>query len=112
MKMRGMREKAILRGAVKGLLPKHIVARRKQPFMTPVRPWFFSAQAPAFVHDSLSPRALSDTGLFAPEAVARLRAALDRSTPGSLEGIRLELVMMLVLGTQLLHRLFVAGQAR
>ncbi|HTQ49030.1 MAG TPA: asparagine synthase (glutamine-hydrolyzing) [Polyangiaceae bacterium] len=112
MKMRGMREKAILRGAVKGLLPRRIVARRKQPFMTPVRPWFFSARAPAFVNDDLSYRALSEAGLFAPEAVARLRSALDRSAPGSLEGIRLELVMMLVLGTQVLHRLFVAGQAR
>lgn len=112
MKMRGMREKAVLRGAVKDLLPGPIVRRRKQPFMTPVRPWFFSAKAPAFVEECLSGRALSDAGLFAPEAVARLRSALDRSVPGSLEGIRLELVMMLVLGTQLLHRLFVAGEAR
>lgn len=112
MKMRGMREKAILRHAVKDLLPKSIVSRRKQPFMTPVRSWFFASRAPEFVTDSLSPRALTDSGLFAPDVVARLRAALDRSTAGSLEGLRLELVLMLVLGTQLLHRLFVAGESR
>jgi asparagine synthase (glutamine-hydrolysing) len=113
MKMSGMREKAILRGAVRDLLPRRIVARRKQPFMTPVRPWFFSSRAPAFVQDCLSARAVTDAGLFAPGAVARLRDALDRSVPGSLEGIRLELVTMLVLGTQLLHQQFVGtGVAR
>ena len=51
---------------------------------------------------------LRDAGLFAPEAVARLRAALDVAPEDHVDRLRLELVLMLVLGSQLLHRRFVA----
>jgi asparagine synthase (glutamine-hydrolysing) len=111
-KMRGMREKAVLRGAVRDLLPRSILARRKQPFMTPIAEWFFAPNAPAFVDEAVSPRALRDAGLFAPEVVARLlaelRAGRGLAAEGQFRRLRLELVLMLVLGAQLLHRLFVA----
>ena len=38
--------------------------RRKQPFMTPVAPWFFAPGAPAFVDAALSKTALEDAGLL------------------------------------------------
>jgi asparagine synthetase B (glutamine-hydrolysing) len=41
MKMRLLREKAILREAARGLVPDSVLRRRKQPFMTPLAPWFF-----------------------------------------------------------------------
>jgi asparagine synthase (glutamine-hydrolysing) len=110
-KMRGLREKAVLRGAVRDLLPPAIAARRKQPFMTPVRDWFFRRPAPAFVERELSAEALKSAGLFSPEVVARLALALERAPERHVDRVRLELVMMLVLGTQLLHRLFVAAPA-
>jgi hypothetical protein len=76
--------------------------------MTPVREWYFSEGAPEWARAELDRRALADAGLFDPDVVAGLRAALDRSPDRSLERLRLELVLMLVLGTQLLHRRFVA----
>jgi asparagine synthase (glutamine-hydrolysing) len=108
IKMRGIREKAVLRDAVRDLLPPSIAGRTKRPFVTPIREWFFGPGAPAFVERELSPGALRDAGLFAPEVVARLRRRLEAAPEGHLEKLRLELVMMLVLGSQLLHRRFVA----
>jgi asparagine synthase (glutamine-hydrolysing) len=108
VKMRGLREKAVLRGAVRDLLPRSVVARRKQPFLMPIRDWFFRDGAPEAIAADLSPDAVRDAGLFPPEVVARLRAALDRSPEHHVDRLRLEMVMMLVLGSQILHRLFVA----
>jgi len=109
VKMRGLREKAVLRDAVRDLLPQSIVRRTKRPFVTPIREWFFGPVAPAFVEHELSAGALRDAGLFAPQVVARLRKRLEAAPEGHLEKVRLELVMMLVLGSQLLHRRFVAA---
>jgi asparagine synthase (glutamine-hydrolysing) len=108
VKMSGLREKAVLREAVRDLLPPRIVRRRKQPFMTPVRDWFFAEGSPEWVRTELGEPSVADAGLFDPATVTSLRARLDRSREGSLERIRVEMVLMLVLGTQLLHRRFVA----
>jgi asparagine synthase (glutamine-hydrolysing) len=108
VKMRGLREKAVLRGAVRDLLPRSVVARRKQPFLMPIRDWFFRDGAPEAIAADLAPDAVRDAGLFPPEVVSRLRAALDRSPEHHVDRLRLEMVMMLVLGSQILHRLFVA----
>ncbi len=105
LKMRGMREKAVLRDAVAGLLPRAIVRRRKQPFMTPIAPWFFP---PGATPPALTRARLEDAGLFDAAVVARLLTRLHTSRPGTLERVRLEMVLMLVLGTQLLHASFVA----
>jgi asparagine synthase (glutamine-hydrolysing) len=110
IKMRRMREKAVLRDAVRDLLPPSIARRPKRPFMTPIRDWFFGPGAPAFVGEELSPAALRDAGLFAPEVVARLRAGLAVAPDDHVDRLRLELVLMLVLGSQLLHRRFVAAR--
>ncbi len=108
MKLGALREKAILRRSVADLLPRSIRRRRKQPFMTPIAPWFFEAGAPAFVSEALSRQALVDAGLFAPEVVARLLAELARAPAHHITRLRLELILMLVLGAQLLHAMFVA----
>jgi asparagine synthase (glutamine-hydrolysing) len=109
VKMQGLREKAILRRAVRGLLPAAIRRRRKQGFMTPIAPWFFASGAPPFVAEALAPEALRAAGLFDPDVVAGMRTALARAPERHVTRTRLELVLMLVLGAQLLHRLFVAG---
>jgi asparagine synthase (glutamine-hydrolysing) len=106
-KMSGFTEKAVLRAAMADLLPKEIRARTKQPFMTPIRPWFFGEASPRFVNEALSARALEEAGLFTPAVVAHLRTELERAPANHITRVRLELVMMLVLGTQLLQRMFV-----
>ena len=40
LKLRGLTRKYLLRRATQGILPKHIIARRKQGFSAPVAVWF------------------------------------------------------------------------
>jgi asparagine synthase (glutamine-hydrolysing) len=100
-KMRLLREKAVLREAARGLVPERIRRRRKQPFLTPVAPWF------DFADDAMSESALDKTGMFDADAVFAVRRELASSQANSVERLRAELVLMLVLQTQLLARAFV-----
>ena len=105
-KMRVLNEKAVLKEAARGLLPKAIAHRHKQPFMVPIAPWFFDAPsaANAFVDDALSKRALDDAGLFDAATVAKLRAGLTNAPRDHIERFRHELVLIMIVGTQLLAR--------
>ena len=62
--MRGFREKALLRESARDLLPSSIVKRKKQPFTTPIRSWFFSNNAPDWVRADLSLDAVVRAGIF------------------------------------------------
>lgn len=111
LKMRGFTEKALLRGAMRDLLPPEIVKRQKRPFYTPLKSWFFAEDGPAYVSEVLGERAVREAGLFDPEIVARLRRDLHEVPDGHLQRVKHEWVLTLVLGTQLLHRLFIAHDA-
>ena len=106
-KMQGLQEKAVLRRATRSLMPKTLNERRKRPFYTPIREWFFSRSAPDFVEEALAPEAIRDSGLFDAGLVARYRREI-RLVPGhTLMRNRLEWTLLLVLQTQLLHKYFV-----
>ena len=107
LKLRGFGEKAALRDAVADLLPAPIRARRKRPFMAPIGPWFFGTSAPAFVEDELASDSVRAAGLFAPAVVSRLREELARTPVPHVRRARLEIILLSILGTQLLHRQFV-----
>ena len=72
-KMRGLREKHILKLGMRGVLPDHICARKKQPLQPPGRP-FIDSVLPA-VKRVLSKRHVKEKGYFNPAFIAR---ALDR----------------------------------
>ncbi len=106
-KLSGFTEKSVLRGAMRGLLPESIRTRRKRPFYTPIKEWFFGRRRPDYVDELLSERSLIDSGFFDPSVVASLRARLEHAPDGHIARLQLEWLLILVLGTQLLHRLFV-----
>jgi len=107
LKVHGFTEKAVLRGAMRGLLPESIRTRRKRPFYTPIKHWFFADNRPAYVDDLLSERSLRDAGLFDPAVVANMRRRLNEVPEGHVLRLQLEWLLVLVLGTQLLHDMFV-----
>ena len=109
-KLNGFEEKSVFRGAVRDLLPESIHQRRKQPFYTPLKQWFFSKDSPDYVAELLSERALLDAGVFAPEVVTRMRAELDRIPDAHMLRNRLEWILVLVLGTQILHQRLIASR--
>jgi asparagine synthase (glutamine-hydrolysing) len=72
LKMRGLREKYVLRRAMQGDLPSEIVWRRKRGLAAPFSQWM--RQLPAFAADLLSAEQVRARGYFEPAAVAALIA--------------------------------------
>jgi len=62
-KLRGLTTKFVLKRALRGLLPKEIIHRRKAGFMMPVAAWLTNNMRDA-IEDLCSPAAIAGTGLF------------------------------------------------
>ena len=103
LKILGLREKHILRQAMRDLLPPEIGNRPKQPYRAPDSPSFTGPSAPAYVDEMLSPQALEQTGYFNPRAVAKLRAKCDARKQ---VGFRDNMAFVGILSTQLWNRTF------
>jgi asparagine synthase (glutamine-hydrolysing) len=105
MKVRGLKEKYVLRQALGGALPREIVERPKQPYRAPDSESFVQEQAPHYVEALLAPGAIARTGYFEPRAVARLvrkcRAMRGVVSAGD------NMAFMAILSTQLLHACYV-----
>ncbi len=106
-KLLGLSEKWLLRQLGRTHLPAEIWARRKRPYRAPIRRSFFHAQAPAYVGELLSERAVGAAELFNPTAVAQL--ARKAGSPARLGEVE-EMMLVGILSTQLLHRAFVVDR--
>jgi asparagine synthase (glutamine-hydrolysing) len=104
LRMRRLEEKFVLRRAMRGLLPREILARAKLGTSSPVDAWLRAAALPEVIRDALSPERLAATGYFAPPAVAAL---LARHRAGAGEHGR---ELLLIAAVQVWHDLFVAGR--
>lgn len=107
LKLHGFREKAILRHAAKGILPARTAMRPKRPFFTPIKEWFFGENAADLVEEALSKDAIVGAGLFDADLVAEYRRQLRLVPDNALLRHQLEWTLILILGTQILHRQFV-----
>jgi asparagine synthase (glutamine-hydrolysing) len=99
VKMRGLREKHVLRRAMRKILPREICQRKKFPLSAPIRDWM-QGNLPDFAEELLSETKLRDKGLFSPAFVADLRA---QHKSGRIDHSRL---LMNILSTQLWEELF------
>jgi asparagine synthase (glutamine-hydrolysing) len=97
LKLRGLREKHILRKATADLLPPSIGERPKQPYRAPDSS-AFSGAAGAYASDLLSSEAIASTGLFNPQAAAKL---LEKSRRGAISGFRDNAAFVGMLSAQL-----------
>jgi len=70
-KLRGWQTKAVLRAALRDLVPREILSRRKMGFPVPVARWFRGPFWPVVQEFVLGPRALQ-RGLFEPTFLRRL----------------------------------------
>jgi asparagine synthase (glutamine-hydrolysing) len=103
-RLRGLREKEILRRWSSRILPKRIKERTKQPYRAPDAPSFFGPNAPEWIGDHLSAEAISRVGIFSPAAVNGL---LRRCKAGLVSGFRENQSIVGVLSTQLWHHSFI-----
>ncbi|MBX3608535.1 MAG: asparagine synthase (glutamine-hydrolyzing) [Hydrogenophaga sp.] len=107
LKLRGLREKLLLRKAFAHELPAHIGQRVKQPYRSPDSASFFAeGKALPWVADLLSEGSLREASLFDPVAVSRLSA---KCAAGRAIGFADNMAFVGVLSTMLLHRQFVSA---
>lgn len=102
MKLRGLREKHILRDATADLLPASISERTKQPYRAPDSASFHGA-AGDYADELLSAQAVGANGLFNPQATAKLLEKCRRDTVG---GFRDNAAFVGILSAQLWSREF------
>ena len=105
-KLSGLREKHLLRRAVRPLLPADIVAREKRPYRAPILRAFMGRGAPAYVSELLDRERLRGAGIFAPSAVEQLVQKCRRNAEGFVSESD-EMSLVGVLSVMLLDEQFV-----
>jgi asparagine synthase (glutamine-hydrolysing) len=76
-RIRGWKQKYLLKKSAEGLLPSRIIDRPKAPFGAPLRSWI-RRDLKEMVDDILSPSSLKARGLYDPDVVRKLIEA-DRA---------------------------------
>ena len=102
-KLRGLREKDILRRWAAAVVPADVLSRPKQPYRAPDAAAFFGAHRSEYVDDLLSDSAIRSAGYFEPAAVAGL---LRRARAGRVSSFAENQAFVGILSTQLWHEQF------
>jgi asparagine synthase (glutamine-hydrolysing) len=104
-KLRGLKEKFILKEAFGGLLPKTIVSRPKHPYRAPIKDVFFSA-GDGYAKEYLSEEYLKKTGYF---DHARTGHLIGKFMKGDrfVESETQNMALIGILSTQILHNQFI-----
>ena len=104
MKVKGMREKHVLREAARDVIIEPVYNREKHPFMTPPAKHDGSDAMQDLFAYTFASAALDDQPVFDPEAVRKLYAGV--ATAPDADRMALEGLFHRVLSTTLLHRRF------
>jgi asparagine synthase (glutamine-hydrolysing) len=107
-KLRGLRDKHLLRLLAERWIPKNIAQRGKVIFRAPLDSFHMDPE-PQFVAQLLSHESLRRTGYFDVAEVHRWRRDFRQMRPGSLPRLSVEMGLMAVIATQLWHHLFMGG---
>ena len=108
LKLRGLREKHILREAFAPALPPSIVGRTKQPYRAPESRSFAGHERVAEIDNAMSGAAIRNAGLFDAQKTARLAEKARRS---GLDSFRDNAAYVGILSTQLWSRHFAGVEA-
>ena len=107
-KLRGFRDKYLVRVLAERYLPREIAWRRKAMFRAPLDS-FFGAGAPAYVAQLLSSESLAKSGWFDARAVRYWSDRIRRGEMGFRQRTLVELGMVATLATQLWYHTFIDG---
>lgn len=105
-KLRGFRDKYVLRLLAERWLPRKIARRQKAMFRAPFDS-FHSDNPPAYVNELFSRESLEKSGYFDPVAVAHCREAFRLMGRRSPNRLAVEMGLAGVLSTQLWHHLYI-----
>ena len=107
-KLRGFRDKYLLRLLAERWLPPEIYNRRKVIFRAPLDSFHIDPE-PRFVAELLSEESLRRTGYFDVTSVQHWRKAFRQLRNGSLPRLSVEMGLAAVVATQLWHHTFIDG---
>jgi asparagine synthase (glutamine-hydrolysing) len=107
-KMRVLREKHLLKQAMRSRLPKSTIERHKQPYRAPDAAAFLGDQAPDYVTELMGKRALTRHGYFDADKVSLL---VNKLRKAKVAAARDNMAFVAILSTQIWHARFVAGEA-
>jgi asparagine synthase (glutamine-hydrolysing) len=107
-KLRGLRDKHILRLLAERWLPPSVYRRPKAIFRAPLDSFHMDPE-PVFVGQLLSEESLRKTGYFDTRAVHHWRKMFRGMSPGSLPRLSVEMGLTAVVATQLWHHIFISG---
>jgi asparagine synthase (glutamine-hydrolysing) len=107
-RLRGFRDKHLLRLLAERWVPKSVARRHKVIFRAPLDS-FHTEPEPPFVAQLLSEESLRKTNYFDSAAVAQWRNDFRKMRAGSLPRLSVEMGLMAVVATQLWHHLFMGG---
>lgn len=105
-KLRGFKEKYLLRRLAERYLPKEIAWRKKAMFRAPFDS-FHLDKLPPFVDQLLSEESIRKTGYFNPEAVKNWRQNFRNMLSGTWRRTFTEMGLVGVVATQLWHQTFI-----
>jgi asparagine synthase (glutamine-hydrolysing) len=103
-KLRVLDEKHVLKKASLGLVPRAILARKKQPYRAPDALAFVGGRSPEteWIAQVLSERAIAEAGLFEPVAVAQLWRKCNEMSAAQFSNTD-NMALVGILSTQLTH---------
>ena len=107
-RLRGLRDKHLLRLLAERWIPKSVARRHKVIFRAPLDSFHMEPEPP-FIKQLLSESSLRRTGLFDAAAVRSWRRDYHRLRRGSLPRLSVEMGLVAVVATQLWHHLFLGG---
>lgn len=109
--LRGTTEKFALKRAVKSVLPKRTVRRRKKPFMTPISSWYLwqDGKRSDLVERYLSNTRIDEYGIYDADAVDGLLDDAKRGD-GSWSAVTAEWACLSILATQILVSQYIVEQ--
>jgi asparagine synthase (glutamine-hydrolysing) len=105
-KLRGFRDKHLLRLLAERWLPRSVYQRPKAIFRAPLDSFHIHPEPP-FVAQLLSEESLRRTGYFNVTEVRHWRQAFRKLRAGSLERLSVDMGLVAVVATQLWHHLFI-----
>jgi asparagine synthase (glutamine-hydrolysing) len=107
-KLRGFRDKYLLRLLAERWIPKVVARRHKVIFRAPLDSFHMDPEPP-FVTQLLSEESLRATGYFDVNEVTRWRKQFRQLRAGSLPRLSVEMGLTAVVATQLWHHQFMGG---
>jgi asparagine synthase (glutamine-hydrolysing) len=106
-KLRGLRDKHLLRLLAERWLPESVYKRRKVIFRAPLDSFHMEPE-PVFVKQLLSEDSIRRTGYFDVDEVNRWRREYKQMKPGSMPRLSVEMGLAGVVATQLWHHLYIS----